>query len=136
MTKQLVLLASHGNLAAGMASAVEVIIGKRPQLRTAAPYTGDMDELATCVNCALTEVGPGGELIIITDLDGGSVNNTMLPFVAKGNVQLVTGMNLGLVLEVLLSAPTGRDAFAITVDRCRQGIRLVNVPGDISDEEF
>ena len=56
------------------------------------------DELAA----VLTNITGADELIIFTDLLGGSVNNIMLREALKENVHIVSGFNLPLVIEIMM----------------------------------
>ncbi len=42
------------------------------------------------------------EIIILTDLLGGRINNDMMRFLNDRRVHLVSGMNLGLVLQLYM----------------------------------
>ncbi len=45
------------------------------------------------------------ELIIFTDLAGGSITNQVLQTALKKNVYIVAGVNLPLLLDIVLSDP-------------------------------
>ena len=48
-------------------------------------------------------VSPEDEVIIFTDLMGGSVNRAFLPYLSRPHTHLVAGMNLGLILETVMA---------------------------------
>lgn len=89
-----IILASHGCLASGMKSAVEMILGPSAFI---ACY--DLERYKTPYEILAEIKGVKGK-IIITDIFGGSVNNTLLELM-EHNI-LISGMNLGLVLEICL----------------------------------
>lgn len=87
-----IILASHGCLASGMKSAVEMILGKADYMRCYDLKTYKMP------SAILDELRGTKHNIIITDLLGGSINNALMELM-EDNI-LITGMNLGLVLEL------------------------------------
>lgn len=86
------ILASHGTLASGMKSAVEMIIGTADFIEC---YDLDEYKMPSTIFEIIKNVE---DKIIITDIFGGSVNNSLLRLAEKN--LLITGMNLGLVLEL------------------------------------
>ena len=44
------------------------------------------------------------ELIVITDIFAGSVNNEFVRFLARPNFHLLSGLNLPLIIDLLISA--------------------------------
>jgi len=124
MTTRLISLAGHGDIAAGVKSATDLIIGQRAELRIAPAYTGDTDELRAHVDGLLAEIGEEGSLILVTDLLGGSVSNTLLSYQSDPRVRHFTGMTLSLVLELMTRDPkNGDEAFpADFVERIRSSV--------------
>ena len=57
------------------------------------------DELAD----VLENLKADEELVILTDLLGGSVNNVMLRNALRENVHIVSGFNLPLLIEIILA---------------------------------
>lgn len=51
----------------------------------------------------LAKILPDDELVIFTDLMGGSVTNQVVRFMPGRNVHIVAGVNLPLLLEVMLA---------------------------------
>lgn len=89
-----IILASHGQLATGMKSAVEMILGE-------ADFISCYDLCSYKTPVAIfNELKDVKDKVIITDIFGGSVNNVLLELM-EHNI-LISGMNLGLVLEVCL----------------------------------
>jgi fructoselysine and glucoselysine-specific PTS system IIA component len=109
MPERLICLAGHGDIAAGVASAATLIMGPSDDLRTAPSYTGDVDELRAYLDGLLDEIGPDGRLILVSDLMGGSVSNTMLAYDADPRVSQIAGMTLSMVLELIAEDPVTAD---------------------------
>lgn len=96
------LIATHGAFAKGIKSSLDIIIGETDNVFLIQAYLDENiiveDELAA----VLTNITNTDELIIFTDLLGGSVNNIMLREALKENVHIVSGFNLPLVIEIMM----------------------------------
>lgn len=99
MTK--ILLASHGKLAEGMKNSVEIIMGEASKIEVINAYVDDTDFENDALEF-LKNLKNAEKLIVVTDLLGGSVNNTFIEFLKKYDFYLVSGMNLLLVIQLLL----------------------------------
>lgn len=134
MTNRL-LLASHGELARGLRDAALLIMGERDDILATAPYSGDIDALLDEARNALS--GVDGLLVILTDLDGGSPHNALLPLTEDERVRLVSGANLPLVISLALeledlTALSSLDGF---IAEARSGIGSHALTSDRNDEE-
>lgn len=65
------------------------------------------------------------QLITMTDLDGGSVNNLLVNLAYKPNVHLVTGMNVPLLLELVLENGINVSKIQRAIQVARESIFLV-----------
>ena len=96
-----VVLASHGRLAEGMKDTLGIILGELPDLTTLCAYVDPDITLAQQVKDVLARKVPGEEMLVVTDLFGGSVNNEMLTLLPEyPAVHLICGMNASLVLTL------------------------------------
>lgn len=57
------------------------------------------DKLCKMVTDAIKEVDEGKGVLILTDLLGGTPTNICIPYIEKGNVKLITGVNLPMVIS-------------------------------------
>lgn len=97
------VLLSHGKMSDGMKFTAEMIIGETPNLHSIGmdPDEG-VDKLLQDLNDLMTE-HPDSKFVLLTDLFGGSVNNRVYEqFQSDPNVEIIAGMNLSLVLELVL----------------------------------
>jgi mannose/fructose-specific phosphotransferase system component IIA len=129
-------LASHGNLSVGMKDTVQQIAGSSVAIDTVAAFTDDVPLPAMVAN-VLDDIPPGQEVLVFTDLLGGSVNQAFLPYAHRPGLFIVSGMFLGLVLElILLPAPLTRDAIDGAIDRAKSGVIGVwNVNGEAAKDD-
>lgn len=96
------LLASHGYLAEGLKNSVELILGKNKNIDCLCAYVGNNTNIKEAAAKILSSLGEKDELIIMTDILGGSVNNELASFTKDRRVQLISGMNMQLVIEIIL----------------------------------
>ena len=137
-----VILVSHGKLSEGMMHSVQMITGKNEALSCYGMMPGE--HYSIIVDAIEKEAKANLEIqyIIIADLFGGSVCNGCTSLTNLPNVKLVSGMNMGLVIEMVLAqAPVSDEMIAEGLASCKEGITyisndLVKSQSDNSDENF
>jgi fructoselysine and glucoselysine-specific PTS system IIA component len=97
------LIATHGTFASGIKSSLEIIIGATDNLFLLQAYVEENKSLEEEILAVLEELGDDEELIVFSDLLGGSVTNQILQYGLRENVHILAGFNLGLVIEILLA---------------------------------
>lgn len=121
------ILISHGKLASGLLAAVEVILGKQEQVFAIDMYL-DEETLEDKVN-HLFEKGQllDEETIVLTDIFGGSVNQKAIEKFDLEKTNIITGMNLPLILEFLMAGRNlSKDRVRQIVADTREQIKFVN----------
>lgn len=104
-----IIIATHGELAKGFQSALKVIVGEFKNLRVVSCYTTsdfDLDEVIE--NIMIKHPFDKEDLIVCTDMIGGSVNNGFVKYLEKYSFHLVTNINLAFLVDLLLT-PGGVD---------------------------
>lgn len=99
------LIATHGTFANGIKSSLDIIIGSPENVFLIEAYTGENKSIKDEVDEVLFQLKDNDELIVFTDLLGGSITNQILQFALKENVYIVSGVNLPLLLDVMLADP-------------------------------
>ena len=95
------IIATHGLFAEGIKNSIEIILGKFENLSTLSCYTDSHFNLKKEIDEILKKYN-NKEVIVITDIFGGSVNNLFMEEIPLNkNIHLVTGLNLSLVLNLL-----------------------------------
>jgi len=97
-----VLVLTHGDLAVGLLDAARTI---DPHLNpeTAAlalPWDVDSDEASATLKNRLRELDRGEGVLILTDMFGGTATNLALPFLDPNKVEIVTGVNLPMLVKL------------------------------------
>lgn len=99
------LIATHGTFAAGIKSSLEMIAGEVQNLFTIQAYTEGNRSIADELKEVLLNIDTGDELVIFTDLAGGSITNEVLQSALRENIYIVSGVNLPLLLDIILADP-------------------------------
>lgn len=122
------IVASHGNLASGLLSAAQMIIGDLQGISCFDLYDYHSpleiyEEIDSIVRSNIQN-----EILILTDLLGGSINNQLLSLCEFGNVQIISGVNLGILLEVYLASDSEsvKELAHRAIDMGKKNIQLFN----------
>lgn len=97
------LIATHGAFAKGIKSALDIIAGEMEHVFLIQAYLDDSPPVEDQLQEIMATITHKDELVIFTDLLGGSVNNIMLSNALRENVHIVSGFNLPLLIEIVLS---------------------------------
>lgn len=124
-----IILASHGKMASGLAHTLQLIAGTSAPIHSLDAYSTNTP-VADEVAAVLEPIGDDIELVILTDLIGGSVNQEFSKIIAtRPRTTLISGMNLPLALSIAL-LPGDSPLDEATIRRCiadaQQGITYVN----------
>ena len=98
-----IVLVSHGELGDALIQATEMIAGPAERLFSVPLLPGESPEgFGKKLNAALQEIA-GEETVVLIDLFGGTPYNVAARQVLKENVECVTGANLPMLLELVMS---------------------------------
>ena len=101
--KKKLLIATHSVFADGIKNAMELVTGEQNSVSTLCAYTNDMTEVETPIKEIIDALCDDEELIVTTDLFGGSVNNEFMKYLSKSNIYLIAGVNLPLLFELIMN---------------------------------
>lgn len=96
-----ILLVSHGEFAIGLERTMRDFFGATNIFSAVVDMESGTGNLIKKVHDFLEEWGDE-RVFIYSDLKGGSANQAVFPLVEKENVQIITGMNLPLILQLYL----------------------------------
>jgi fructoselysine/glucoselysine PTS system EIIA component len=97
------LIATHGSLAGGAQSSLEMILGSTDNIFVLQAYAEENKSIQDELEIIFNQVSATDEMIIFTDLMGGSVTNQVLQYTRKENVYVISGFNLPLLLDIVLA---------------------------------
>ncbi len=102
MTRMIgIIIATHANLAQGLVNAAEMILGPLPEVVALSIDQEDgPDEIHQAFTTAFAELDlAGAGVLILTDMFGGTPSNVGLSFMDNAQIEVVTGVNLPMVLK-------------------------------------
>ncbi len=121
------VIVSHGQVATELLAAAEMIIG--PVAHVTAISIGwqdDVDAARDEVERAIARVSRGAGVLLLTDMFGGTPTNIASMFLSEGEVEVVTGVNLPMVIKLAGLQPGVplEEVARLVRDQGRQGIYL------------
>ena len=97
-----ILIAAHGDFAAGLISAVELILGKQEKVVTIGLHHGDgLEEFGGKVENALGELDDGDGVLAFVDILGGTPSNTIFKCLQKRQFKAFAGVNMSMVVQAV-----------------------------------
>lgn len=126
-----IVLVSHGELATELLRAAEIIVGKIEQTVTVDihPKMG-MEEIHTAVEAAVRTVDSGKGVLLLVDMFGGTPSNIGLSFLATHKVEVLTGVNLPMMVKLPM-ARTTMPLSELATHLQEYGRRNITIPGDM-----
>ena len=123
------VIVTHGHLAGELLAAAEMIIG--PISHIAAVSIGwhdDVDAARDEVQRAITRVSQRGGVLLLTDMFGGTPTNIASMFLEEGSIEVITGVNLPMVIKLATSTPEESlvEIARKICDQGRQGIYVAS----------
>jgi len=103
-----VVVVTHGELASSLVKVVEKILGSRVEMEPlSVGWDDDVADSRQRVERAVARANRGRGVLVLTDMFGGTPTNVTLPFLKAGNVEIVTGVNLPMLVKLpaMLQAP-------------------------------
>ena len=99
-----VVLLTHGEFSKGIAQSCEFILGNVPDLKALSiTMETSMEQAADMLREAVESYG-NQKVIVVTDMAAGSTTQAALRIIPEyENVYLLTGLNLGLLIGLLMT---------------------------------
>ena len=108
-----VVIVTHGGLAEQLLVTATNIVGQVKQAKTLSITVGeDVDHIRENLSNAIQSVDTGNGVLILTDMFGGTPSNISLSFLHEKKVEVITGVNLPMLVKVLTMQDNG-DLFAL-----------------------
>ena len=120
-----IVVITHGELAKELISAVNFILPQKPRVKMTAvsiDASKDSKDFEKKVRASIDTVDEGDGILLVTDMFGGTPSNISLMFLESGEMEVISGVNLPMLLKlgtvkeettlkeaVELAAKAGRD---------------------------
>jgi PTS system mannose-specific IIA component len=127
------LILTHGGLAQELLSAASMISGRLDGFEALSlDWSEGFDEARAKVAAALERLDQGQGVLILTDMYGGTPCNIAMAFFQAGKVEVLTGVNLPMVLRLACQAGTEETGLAELARwlqaKGQQSVRLAGEP--------
>jgi PTS system mannose-specific IIA component len=125
------LIVTHGKLANELlyaAQRIETNVG----VIEAVPleWTDTVDEAREKIRQALDRIGTDNGVIIFTDMFGGTPSNISLSFLEKDRVEIVTGVNLPMIVKFATMQQDAKDLASLAHIISEKGSKAIRVASD------
>ena len=98
-----ILLVTHPGIGASILSNAGLLLRPLPLKAEAfdVPLDADLEALLPLASAAMRRVDGGDGVLVLTDMFGGTPTNMSLSLLGSGQLEVLTGVNLPMLLEVL-----------------------------------
>ena len=97
-----ILVVTHGQLARELVTAAEMIVGEIPNVTPVSiGWHDDPDDAQNDIREGIERVETGDGTVVLTDMFGGTPSNLSLAFLEKDKVEVVTGVNLPMLIKLV-----------------------------------
>lgn len=131
------LFVTHGRMASGVKSTLEIIAGLFDNLTAIDAYV-DSKNIVELVNDYFANISTNEQLIMLSDIENGSANQLLFKHLERSNTFLITGVNLPLVLQLaLFDKPELKESeLEEAIDEAKKSIKLFkDIENDEQDDE-
>ena len=130
------LIVTHGKLAYELLNAAQKIESNVGVIE-AVPleWTDTVDEAREKIRQALERIGTEEGTIIFTDMFGGTPSNISLSFLEKNRVEIVTGVNLPMVVKFATMQREATDVSTLAHVISEKGSKAIRVASDLLSAE-
>jgi PTS system mannose-specific IIA component len=126
------LIVTHGNLAHELLNAARQIEADIAGIEAVAlDWSDTVDQAREKIAAALQRVGGDRDVIIFTDMFGGTPSNISLSFLEKGHVEIVTGVNLPMVVKFAMVKQESKDLATVAHMISEKGSKAIRVASDL-----
>lgn len=123
-----IIIATHHNLAKGLKDTLNYISPNTAEIIDLNAYVDD-ETLENSIDQALNEFSRDEQIIVLTDMMGGSVNQEFAKRLSDYNIELISGVNLPVALSLILSLgdeEVSSEMIRQTIEEARQQLVYVN----------
>ncbi|MBS7576737.1 MULTISPECIES: PTS N-acetylglucosamine transporter subunit IIBC [unclassified Enterococcus] len=137
--KRKIIIASHHRFADGLKDTLEYIAPNTAEVVAISAYLTNVP-IQDEINQVLADIDDNCEVIVFTDLLGGSVNQNFYQFIELPHFHLITGMNLPVVMSIILALTDdylSAETIRLAVDEAQAQLIYVNdfVKAQTMDDE-
>lgn len=95
-----IFISAHGRFASGIKSSMGILWGNTENITAFDAYV-DERSIKDELDAFYRTVAPEDQVFLLSDINNGSVNQTMYRYKDRPNTVIITGINLMLILELV-----------------------------------
>ncbi len=125
------VLVTHGRLAEEFVAATEHVVGEQRNVRTVCiGPDDDMEQRRNDIVSAIGKVDEGDGVILLTDMFGGTPSNLAISVMDAGNVEVIAGINLPMLIKLAGARETATLSDAVAQAQ-ESGRKYINVASSL-----
>lgn len=125
------VLVTHGRLAQELRAALEHVVGPQEAVEgISIEPDDDIEQRRDDIVNAVNRVNTGQGVVILTDMFGGTPSNLSISVMSEGNVEVIAGVNLPMLVK-LSSARTTMDLPDAVAAARDAGIKYISVASQV-----
>jgi len=128
-----IVVVTHGQLARELVAAAEMIIGEIPNVTAVSiGWHESPDDAQREIADAIARADSGKGTVVLTDMFGGTPSNLSMTFLEKGRVEVVTGVNLPMLIRLAsLREEEGDELLELATEAAREGKDNIYLAGTL-----
>jgi PTS system mannose-specific IIA component len=125
-----VVVVTHGQLATELVNSAEMIVGDLPHFTAVSiGWHDDVNDAREDIAQAIERVRGTSGVLVLTDMFGGTPSNLGITFLASNEVEVITGVNLPMLIK-LASLSKSSDLLAAAREMREHGRHAIWVASD------
>jgi PTS system mannose-specific IIA component len=105
------VIITHGQVANELLAAAETVVGETSHIAAVSiGWHDDVEAARDEIDRAIKQVSAGAGVLLLTDMFGGTPTNIAAMFLKQDEAEIVTGVNLPMVIK--LASPSGEGSLA------------------------
>lgn len=125
-----IIVITHGNLADEIAHVADSIIGQKSDIFPLSfEFDSSAEELTQTIQKTIESFEENEEVLILTDLFGGTPSNVTIPLVQKGKIEVITGFNMAMLI-FLLTQPEDRPLDELCIEAKKAALESIVIASD------
>lgn len=125
-----VVIVTHTDYGARLLAAAECILGPQEYCQAVSvDMTQEVSQTLVGLKKAIKETDQGAGVLIVTDMFGGTPTNLSLSLLGTGRLEVLTGVNLPMLIKILGSRTKALEALAVEAKQA--GCQGIVVAGEV-----
>lgn len=127
-----IVLVGHCELADEFHNVVKSIVGEVDNLSSVILETDEPSEVSMKkISAAIREVNDGDGVLVLTDMFGGTPSNLSLSFLEEGQVEVLTGTNLPMLIRLITIRRKGNKLSALAKELKSYGKKNIFIASEL-----